>query len=109
MQDSISDMSDSLKTVTLQSTPDGLKMIWNGQTIDAKFDGKEVLTSGDPGKTMVTFNKLSVSQLKETDRRDGKVTDVIVYTLATDGKTINVVDTDPVHEVKTTYVLDKRS
>ena len=108
-QDSMAKMSDTARSVTLQSTPNGLKMIWNGQTTDAKFDGKEYLTVGDPGKTMVTLKKLSDTQIEETDRREGKVFDVIVYSVAADGKTISVVDTDPVHETKTTYILEKQN
>ena len=106
-QDKLANMSDVARNVTLQSTPNGLKMIWNGQTTDAKFDGKEYPTVGDPGKTMVTLKKISDTQIEETDRREGKVFDVIVYSVAADGKTISVVDTDPVHETKTTYILEK--
>jgi hypothetical protein len=106
-QDSVANMSDFARNLTLESTPNGLKMMWNGQTTDAKFDGKEYLTVGDPGKTMVTLKKISDTQIEETDRREGKVVDVFVYSLAADGKTISVVDTDPVHETKTTYTMDK--
>jgi len=58
IQDSVSDMTDSGLIVTLQTTPNGLKMTSNGQTTDAKFDGKEYPTVGDPGKTMVTLKKM---------------------------------------------------
>src|SRR5271165_4005966 len=108
MQDSMADMSAVARTVSLQSTPNGLKMMWNGQTTDAKFDGKEYPVVGDPGKTMVTLKKVSDTQIEETDRRRGKVFDVIVWTVAADGKTITVVDTDPQHETKTTYIVDKQ-
>jgi hypothetical protein len=108
MQDSVADMSDVARTVTLQSTPNGLKIMWNGQTTDAKFDGNEYPTAGDPGKTVVTLKKISDSQIEETDRRLGKVFDIIVWTVAADGKTINVVDTDPEHGTKTTYIVDKQ-
>jgi hypothetical protein len=109
MPDSLADMSDVARTITLQSSADGLKLIWNGQTIDAKFDGKEYPTVGDPGKTMVTLKKISATQIEETDRRRGKVFDIIVWTVAADGKTINVVDTDPQHGTKTTYTIEKQS
>ena len=106
-QDNMSTLSDVASTVTLQSTPGGLKMNWNGQTTDAKFDGKEYLTMGDPSKTLVTLKKISDTQIEETDRRAGKVYDVIDYKVAADGKTIDVVDTDPVHETKTVSIMDK--
>jgi hypothetical protein len=76
-------------------------------TTDAKFDGKEYPTVGDLGKTMVTLKKVSDTQIEETDRRNGKVFDVISYTVAADGKSISVVDEDPAHGTKTTYVLDR--
>jgi hypothetical protein len=107
-QDAMSDMSDAARTVVLQSTPNGLKMLWNGQTTDALFDGKEYATVGDPGKTMVSLKKISDSQIEETDRRQGKVFDIVVWTVAADGKTIAVADTDPVHGTKTTYTADKQ-
>jgi hypothetical protein len=108
MQDSLADMSDVARTLTLQSTPSGLKMTWNGQTTDAKFDGKEYPSVGDPGKTMVTLKKVSDTQIEETDRRQGKVFDVIVFSVAPDGKTINSEDTDPVHGTKTSSVFEKQ-
>lgn len=107
-QDNMSDMSDVARTVTLQSSADGMKMMWNGQTTDAKFDGKEYATVGDPGKTMVSLKKISDHQFEETDRRHGKVFDVVVWTLAADGKTITVVDTDPQHGTKTTSVMERQ-
>jgi hypothetical protein len=108
MQESIGSLSDAARILTLQSTLNGLKMSWNGQITDAKFDGSAYPTVGDLGDTMVTLKKLSDSQFEETDRRQGKVHDVIVWTVARDGKTITFVDTDPVHETRTTMVLDKQ-
>ncbi len=108
IQDSVSDMTDSGLTGTLQATPNGLKMTMNGQTTDAKFDGKEYPTVGDPGKTMVTLKKISDTQIEETDRRGGKVFDVVLWTVAPDGKSINLVDNDMVHGTKTTIIFDKQ-
>jgi hypothetical protein len=108
MQDSVGNLSDVARILTLQSTPNGLKMTWNGQIADAKFDGKAYPTVGDPGNTLVTLKKLSDSQIEETDRRHGTVFDVIVWTVAHDGKTLTSVDTDPVHDLKTTMVYDKQ-
>jgi hypothetical protein len=108
MQDSVADMSDAGRIVTLQSTPNGMKMTWNGQVTDAKFDGKDYPTKGDPGKTLVSLKKLSDRQFEETDRRQGKVFDIIVWTIAADGKSLHSVDTDPVHGTKVTAVLEKQ-
>jgi hypothetical protein len=106
--DSVTDLSDAARIVVLQSTPNGLKMMWNGQTTEAKFDGKEYPTVGDPGKTMITLKRLSETQIEETDRRRGKVFDVVLWTVAADGKTITTVDTDPVHGTKVTSILEKQ-
>ncbi|MGO9934134.1 MAG: hypothetical protein ACLPV8_20285, partial [Steroidobacteraceae bacterium] len=66
MQDSMLDLSEAGLVIVLQSTPNGLKMVSNGQTTDAKFDGKEYLTADDPGKTTVTLKKISATQIEET-------------------------------------------
>ncbi len=108
MQDSIGSMSDAARTITLQSTLNGLKMSWNGQVTDAKFDGNAYPTNGDLGNTMVTLKKLSANQFEETDRRGGKVVDVTVWTVAADGKTLTSVDSDLNHETKTSMVFDKQ-
>lgn len=109
MQDSVADMTDVARTVTLQSTPNGIKIMWNGQTTDAKFDGKEYPTVGDPGKTKVTLKKISDNEFEETDRRMNKVFDIIDWKVSADGKMMKSVDTDPVHGTKTSSVLEKQS
>jgi hypothetical protein len=101
-------MSDAGSTVVLSGSPDGLRMVSNGQTTNVKFDGKQYPTLGDPGKTMVAMKKVDDRTIEETDRRLGKVTDVIVWALAPDGKTINMSDTDPLHGTKTTWVFEKQ-
>jgi hypothetical protein len=107
-QDRFSDGSDSLVTVKYQSTADSLKMEWNGQSYDAKFDGKEYLTKNDPGNTMVSLKRIDTNTIEETDRRNGKVTDVIRTTVSDDGKSLSVVDTDPVRNIKMTYTMVKQ-
>jgi hypothetical protein len=109
MQDSFADMNDAARTITLQSTPNGIKIMWNGQTTDAKFDGKEYPTVGDPGKTMVTLKKISDNEFEETDRRLGKVFDIIDWKVSADGKMMKSVDTDPMHGTKMSSVLEKQS
>ena len=107
-QDRFSDASDSLLTIKYQSTADGLKMEWNGQSYDAKFDGKEYLTKGDPGKTMVSLKRIDANTIEETDRRGGKVNDIVRTTVSPDGKSLAVVDTDPVQNTKMTYTMMKQ-
>ena len=92
---------------TLTATDNGLKMEYNGMVTDAKFDGKEYPTVGDPGHTMVTLKRLSDHQIEETDRREGKVTDVILWTVATDGKTLSFSDEDKAHETTVSWTMDR--
>lgn len=67
---------------------------WNGQSYNAKFDGKEYPLTGDPGNTTVVVRKLSERSIEEIDHRGGKVVDRIRYTAARDGKHISVRDED---------------
>jgi hypothetical protein len=85
-------------TVTYQGSADGLKMSApTGISYDAKFDGKPVLTKGDPGKTMVSLKRVDAQTIEETDNRQGKVTDVITSKVSADGKSMHVVDDDKLH------------
>lgn len=87
--------SADFTTITYRETSDGLKMSTpTGQTYDARFDGKEYLTAGDPGKTMVSLKKIGPNKIEETDRRLGKITDVTTMEVSADGKKLHVVDQD---------------
>jgi hypothetical protein len=103
-----SNPSDTLITVKYESTPDGLKMQWNGQSYDAKFDGKEYPTRNDPGNTMVSLKRIDANTIEETDRRAGKVTDVIRSTVSADGNSLSVVDTMPVRGTTMSYTMVKQ-
>jgi hypothetical protein len=107
-QGAFSDGSDTLLTVKYESSPDGLKMQWNGQSYDAKFDGKEYPTKNDPGNTMVSLKRIDANTIEETDRRAGKVTDVTRSTVSADGKSLMVVDTSPTRGTKVTYTMVKQ-
>jgi hypothetical protein len=103
-------MSADLLTVTYVESADGLKMTTlTGQSFDAKFDGKEYPTAGDPGKTMVSLKRIDARTIQETDTREGKVTDVVVSKVSADGKTMHVVDEDKLHGTKLTYTADKKA
>ena len=105
-----SSMSPELITTTYQETPDGLKMSApTGQSYDAKYDGREYLTAGDPGKTMVSLQRLGPRKIQETDKRGGKITDIIVMEVSADGQTMHVVDDDKQHSTKMTYTAKKKS
>ncbi len=108
LQDQLSGVSDVGLIVSYEMGTDHFKMSSNGQSYDAKFDGKEYPVAGDPGHTTVTLKRLSASSIEETDHRQGKVTDVIRIATAADGKTINVEDKDMAHEQTVTWTLDKQ-
>jgi hypothetical protein len=102
-------LSADLTLITYQQTADGLKMSTpTGQSYDAHFDGKEYATEGDVGKTMVTLKKLATNKIEETDRRRGKVTDVVTMEVSADGKTMHVVDHDRHSNQTITYSADKQ-
>jgi len=108
LQDQLTAGNDALLIVSYQMSADGFKMNANGQSYDAKFDGKEYQVVGDPGHTTVTLKRLSATSVEETDHRQGKVTDVIHLAAAPDGKSIALEDKDVAHGQTTTLTLDKQ-
>jgi hypothetical protein len=104
--DRVTDQNAAGLIGSFTSTDNGLRMEYNGVVTDAKFDGKEYLAVGDPGHTMVTLRRVGDHQIEETDRREGKVTDVTLWTVAADGKTLSGVDEDKIHGVTVSWVMD---
>jgi hypothetical protein len=107
-QNSLSEGNDALTVVSYKMGSDGLTMQSNGQSYDAKFDGKEYPIAGDPGHTSVTLKKIDANTVEETDHRGGKVTDEIRLATSKDGKTLEVTDKDVVHGQTTTLTLEKQ-
>ena len=97
-----------LGTVQYRMTAEGFHMRWNGQSYDAKFDGKEYPVAGDPGKTTVSLKKIDDTTVEETDHRQGRVVDDVRLVLAKDGNTIAVVDKDVALGQTITYTLEKQ-
>lgn len=108
LQDQLTGVSDAGMTVSYEMGADHFKMSANGQSYDAKFDGKEYPVVGDPGHTTVTLKRISANEVEETDHRQGKVTDVIHLASAADGKTLKIEDKDVAHGQTTTFTLDKQ-
>jgi hypothetical protein len=106
--DKLPEYSDTGLTFAYKTTDNGLQMTWNGQSYDAKFDGKKYLMANDPGKTWVSIKKLSDNAIEETDTNDGKVTGISKSTVSADGKTIAVVFTDPRRGTTMKYTLIKQ-
>ncbi|HZC24783.1 MAG TPA: hypothetical protein VE866_15690 [Candidatus Binatia bacterium] len=106
----INSVSDNGLTVTYQGTENGLKMSdQNGNSYDAKFDGKDYPINGDPGHTMVSLKRVGKSTIEETDKRDGKVVGIGRMTVSADGKSIAVEYNDKLHGTKTSFTMEKKS
>jgi hypothetical protein len=104
----LSELSAVGATVTYKMTANGLQMHWNGQSYDAKFDGKQVLTANDPGKTWVSLKRIADNTIEETDTRDGQVVDTYRMTVSADGKTMTVVDNDVRQGTTSEYKMVKQ-
>ncbi|MBV9695598.1 MAG: hypothetical protein JO005_01540, partial [Gammaproteobacteria bacterium] len=104
----LADANDALRTVKYHMSNDAFTMHWNGQSYEAKFDGKEYPVANDPGGTKVALKRIDDNTIEETDSRDGKVTDHIRMAAAADGKTIQVTDKDELHDQVTTYTLERQ-
>jgi len=105
----VANMSSNGLTVTLQSTPNGLKMSDNnGQSYDVKFDGKDYPIQGDPGQTMVSLKKVDANTLEETDKRNGKVVYTARITVSADGKKMTYAGHDKERDRDSTFVLNKQ-
>lgn len=100
--------NDAMRTVHYEMTDGGFKMSRNGQSYDAKFDGKEYPITGDPGQSSVTLEKLDDNTVSEIVHRQGKVVDQIRLVVAKDGKTLGVTDRDLAHGQTVTFMLDKQ-
>ena len=105
----MANMSSNGLTVTLQSTPNGMKMSDNnGASYDAKFDGKDYPIQGDPGQTMVSLKKVDANTLEETDKRNGKVVYTAHITVSADGKKMTYAGHDKERDRDSTFVLNKQ-
>lgn len=108
MTDSVPEVSEAGRVMVVQSTPNGLKYTQNGRTTDVKFDGKEYAVQNDPSHALVTMKKIGERQIEERRKTEGKIYDVVMWTMAADGKSIAMVDEDPVHGTKVSFVMEKQ-
>ena len=108
LQEKMTEANDALTTVSYKMTDESFSMSSNGQSYNAKFDGKEYPVEGDPGHTMVTLKRIDANSVLETDRRQGKITDEVRLAASKDGKTVELTDKDVIHGQTTTITLDKQ-
>jgi hypothetical protein len=101
-------ISDEGLTVTISADNDMLHVRSPaGQSYDAKLDGTETPVKGDIGGTMASVKKLGPGSYQETDKRRGKVTDVITMTVGADGK-LSFKDENKLDGSTTTSVANKQ-
>jgi hypothetical protein len=106
----INSVSSNGLTITYQGTADGLKMSDpNGNSYDAKFDGKDYPIEGDPGHTMVSLKRIGNDTIEETDKRDGKIVGVYRMTVSKDGKSIKAEYTDKQRGTTMAFTMEKQS
>lgn len=97
-------------TVNIKTTVDGLKVSFpTGQSYDAKFDGKDYPIEGDPGHTMVSLKRINENTVEQTEKRDGKVVEVVRFTAGKDSKSMHVVMDDRERNEKTSFTMYKQS
>jgi hypothetical protein len=108
MQTSVSDMNDAGIILSYESSGDHFRMHANGQSYDAKFDGKEYPVVGDPGHRQVTLKRIDANTIEEIDHLQGKVADEIRLATAADGKTMTLTDKDVLHGQTSTVTFDKQ-
>jgi hypothetical protein len=106
--DKVASVSDAGITQTFGITDDGFTESSNGQSYDAKFDGKMYPVVGDPEHTMVKLKKIGPSEVVESDYVHGKLLEVVHMTVSADGKTIHVVDSHPTTGRVSRFVFDKQ-
>jgi predicted DCC family thiol-disulfide oxidoreductase YuxK len=95
------------RTFTYESTADGLRMQWNGQSYDAKFDGQFYPQVGDPTNSRVSLKKIDARTIEQSVKQGEDVVELYRMTVAEDGKTMSVVDTNVARNRSVTFVLDR--
>jgi hypothetical protein len=96
-------------TTTFGITDDGFTMSSNGQSYDAKFDGKKYPISGDPAHTKVVVKKLAADEVQESDYQQGKLIGVGRFKVSADGKTIHASNTSYPTQRTVRWTMDKVS
>jgi hypothetical protein len=101
--------SENGLTTTYKSNGDELSMSTpTGESYTAKLDGKDYPVKGAYGWSSVSLKRVDDHTIEETDKRDGKVTDVSKMSVGSDGKTMTVVDTNKLTGRVSTYIATKQ-
>jgi|SRR5580698_9294335 hypothetical protein len=101
--------SDSVFTGTVKLEGDNFSFsdpVGYGYT--AKLDGTETPMGGTQGKEMVSVKRLAENVVEETHKEDGKVTEIVRYTVSAGGKTMTITIAHPISGTTTTYAAEKQ-
>jgi hypothetical protein len=101
--------SDSVFTGTLKLVGDNFSFsdpVGYGYT--ARLDGPETPMNGTQGKEMVSVKRLAENVVEETHKEDGKVVEIVRYTVSADGKTMTITISHPLSGTTTTYAAEKQ-
>lgn len=99
--------SDNGLMVTYKTEGDSLTMTApTGESYTAKFDGADYPVKNSYGYNAVSLKRIDANTIEETDKRDGKVTDVSRITVS--GKTLKIVDHDVQADRTSTLVATKK-
>ena len=79
-----------------------------GESYTARLDGKDYPVKGAYGWDSVSLKRLDDSTIEETDKRNGKVVEVVKMTVSPDGKKMTVVAMDKLTGRTSTYVAEKQ-
>jgi hypothetical protein len=109
MRTGLKNTSDNIVTTTYKVDGGTLTMSDpTGEGFTAKMDGADVPYNGNPGITTVSVKKMGARTILETDMRDGKVVDTVKSTVARDGNSMTVVDSNKLAHRVTTYTANKQ-
>jgi hypothetical protein len=67
-----------------------------GQSYVAKLDGTETPVKGDLSNTVVSVRRINANTVEQTDKREGKIVQVVRYSVGPDGKTMTITFIDQV-------------
>lgn len=79
-----------------------------GDSYDAKFDGKDYPYNGDPGTTSVSLKKIDDNTIEESDKRNGKVITIWRMTVDPDGRTMKLAIQDKIHNSTLSFTATKQ-
>jgi hypothetical protein len=101
--------SENGLTTTYKMSGDELSMSTpTGASYTAKLDGKNYPVKGAYGYDAVSLKRVDERTIEETDKREGKVVNVVKMSVAPDGKKMTVVVTNKLTGRSSTYIAEKQ-